>query len=456
MAIPYTSITEQTSKEYRKIFGEENVLEHHSGAAWHAQDDDRGDGLSWSRLASENWDMPIVVTTNVQLLESLLGNKPSVCRKLHNIARSVVILDEVQTLPLRLLDPTLEVLRQLVERYHVTLVLCTATQPAFEAIPIFDDLPDINEIVPDTREMFRRLARVTYQLPSPGETWDWERVADEMRSAQQALAVVNTKGHARALFDSLDDPEALFLSTHLCGAHRRNVIAEVKRRLIEREPCRLVSTQVVEAGVDIDFPLVLRAVGPLDRIVQAAGRCNREGKVDRGRMVVFRPQDTAMPPGEYRSASDITTMLISEGSFDPDDPATIDKYSRLLLQTVSTDRHVEGTTIQGFRRKLNYPKVAENYRLITDSSIPVIVRYNDEANDLIERLRSSRFGNARHILRKLQPYIVSLYQNQISRVEARGLVSELLPGMMLWSGKYREKTGIDLEGFTPEDLVQPS
>ena len=453
MAIPYTSITEQTAKEYRVIFGEENILEHHSGAAWHEEDDERGDGCSWSRLASENWDAPIIVTTNVQLFESLLGNKPSVCRKLHNIAGSVIILDEVQTLPLRLLDPTLDVLRKLAERYRVTVVLCTATQPAFEANPIFDDIPDIREIVPDTREMFKRLARVAYQFPSQLESWDWDRVAEEMRSEEQALTVVNTKAHALALFQALDDPEALYLTTQLCGAHRQEIVTEVKRRLAKGEPCRLVSTQVVEAGVDIDFPLVLRAIGPLDRIIQAAGRCNREGKLEQGRVVVFKPTDDSMPPGEYRTAADITKMLIGEGDFDPDDPATIDRYSQYLLKTVSTDRQVEGTNIQGLRRKLNYPKVAESYRLIPDSTTSVIVKYNDDAKNWIEKLREAHPARARHIIRKLQPYTVGLYQNQFSRAVGMGLVSEVKPGLFIWTGRYDDKTGILLEGYRPEELI---
>jgi len=359
----------------------------------------------------------------------------------------VVILDEVQTLPLALLDPTLDVLRQLVERYKVTVVLCTATQPAFEVNPIFDGLPGITEIVPDTHGMFQRLSRVDYRFPEKDETWDWSSVADEMRSAEQALAVVNTKADALALFDALDDEDALYLTTQLCGAHRRQVIAEVKRRLAEGEHCRLVSTQVVEAGVDIDFPLVMRAIGPLDRIIQSAGRCNREGKLEKGRVIVYRPAEGGMPRGEYQTGYEATDMLLQEPGFDPDDPATVDKYFRKLLNTVKTD-----IDIQGPRERFNYPEVAQKYRLITESTVPVVVRYNEKANPLIESLRSVHPKDARRIIRKLQPYIVNVHEYQLRRMEA-SLAEEIFPGLYLWLGKYDTARGLVWDQPNPEELV---
>ena len=252
VAIPYTSIIEQTADVYRQIFRPGVVLEHHSAVA---SEEERCDPVSlndvWSRLAAENWDAPIVVTTTVQLFESLFGHKTTACRKLHNIARSVIILDEAQTLPTHLLEPILDALKQLVDYYKVTLVLCTATQPALDNGPHLRGLDNIREIVPAPARLFSELRRVSYELHVE-EKWTWEQVAKEMREAGQALAVVNTKNDALLLLEAIQDEDALHLSTLLCGAHRRAVLHEVSQRLRQGQACRLVSTQVVEAGVDLN------------------------------------------------------------------------------------------------------------------------------------------------------------------------------------------------------------
>ena len=302
VAVPFLTITEQTADAYRWAFGpldgdELTVLEHHSGVV--EQPDDAGDQDSSQvrrRLATENWDAPIVVTTTIQLFESLFSAHPGRCRKLHRLARSVIVLDEAQALPPHLLTPILDAVTELVRHYGATVVLSTATQPAFEAIPVFRRLQAC-EIVPNPERHFAALRRVRFEWPT--EPWPWAEVARRMMEAPQALAVVNSKADALDLLDTLDDPDTMHLSTLLCGAHRRAVIAEVRRRLGAGEPCRLVSTQVVEAGVDLDFPLVLRARGPLDSIIQAAGRCNREGRLVSGSVVVFRPEAGHLPAGWY-------------------------------------------------------------------------------------------------------------------------------------------------------------
>lgn len=328
-AIPYTSITEQTASEFRTIFSNKRaVLEHHSALPSFEDASLPTAGQVWMRLAAENWDAPLIVTTTVQLFESLMARTPSACRKLHNIAGSVVILDEAQTLPTKLLTPILDVLRALVANYHVTVVLCTATQPALDSAQSgFQRLENIREIVPEPERFFVALKRVTYAAPQADEQWSWGQVAEHIRKERQALAIVNTRADAVALLDALDDPDALHLSTWMCGAHRRAVLDEVRRRLAQGEPCRLISTQVIEAGVDVDFPVVLRAMGPLDSIVQAAGRCNRNGRLaELGRVIVFQPEEGKLPPGSYRTGTDISHNFMQVAEFDFHDPAMYRRY----------------------------------------------------------------------------------------------------------------------------------
>lgn len=448
VAIPYTSIIDQTAQVYRDIFRDARaVLEHHSAVTFSEAADAAPvtADASWSRLASENWDAPIVVTTNVQLFESLLGQRTGACRKLHNVARSVIVLDEVQTLPPHLLEPLLDVLRRLVSHYGASVVLCTATQPALEASPGFNGLPDVRDIVTDPSRHFAALERVTYEWPCLEEDWSWDRIAAELREAPdgQAMAVVNTKADALALLDALDDPAALHLSTLLCPAHRRRVLAEIKRRLDAGEPCRLIATQVVEAGVDLDFPLVLRALGPLDRIVQAAGRCNREGHLDRGRVVIFVPTDGRIPPGAYRTGADTTSALLrgSNGQLDLNDPATYERYFRRFYQGVDLDRE----RVQQVRKEFDYPEVAKRARLIDDDGVSVVIRYRDpdgpDVGALLKELRNAP-QRSREILRQLQPFIVSVRRNLLEHYVAEGLAVELAPGLWEWFGRYDDVRGL--------------
>lgn len=362
VAAPYISITEQTAQAYRQAFAPlgDAVLEHHSGA--YARESDEfvaGADAERARLAAENWDASIIVTTAVQLFESLFANTPQRCRKVHRLAGSVLVLDEAQALPSHVLAPILDVLRSLSSVGQATVVLSTATQPAFESFPAFRDLQP-REIVPEHRKHFDALRRVTYDW-RVHERWTWTQVTNVMRSERQALTIVNTINDALELLDALDDPDALHLSTRLCGAHRLDVIEQVKRRLKHGQPCRLVATQVVEAGVDLDFPLVLRALGPLDSIIQAAGRCNREGTLSCGRVVVFRPEKFRLPPGSYTTATDLTLAHVNTAEFDPSDPdSTADAYFRRLFPAVPVDR----AGVQESRGDFDFPAAAEKFRMI--------------------------------------------------------------------------------------------
>ena len=442
VALPYTSIIEQNADVYRALFRDANpdaVLEHHSAVASRERPGREDAAELRDRLAAENWDAPVVVTTTVQLLESLFANRNSRLRKLHRIARSVVVLDEVQTLPGRLLDPTLHVLRALAEDYGVTVLLCTATPPAVAQREGFAGIGEVREIVDNPAALFRRLKRV--EIAVEAEPWTWDQAAEVVREAPQALVVLNTKKDALALLDALVGTGGLFhLSTLLCGAHRRAVLAEVRRRLDAGEPCRLVSTQVVEAGVDIDFPLVLRARGPLDRVIQAAGRCNREGRMSEpGRVVVFTPAEPGMPPGEYDAGAKLFDMLVEEGRghIDFDDPAVVERYfDRLYGPDGNIDRDQRG--VQTLRHKLHFEETAAAYRIIEDDAVPVVVAYGEHEAALAPVRRQGYATRADYA--RLQPFLVSLRQPNHERAERDGLVAAVAEGVWLWTGGYDAPT----------------
>ncbi len=447
VALPYTSIIEQNADVYRDLFGAEAVLEHHSAVSGKEQPGAETAAERWARLAAENWDAPVIVTTTVQLFESLFANRNSRCRKLHNVAGSVLILDEVQTLPPRLLRPTLEAMEHLVEVYGVTLVLSTATQPALQARPGFPGLSRVREILPDPAWAFDRLRRVRYEIDVK-EPWPWARVAETLFEDERAMAVLNTIRDAMTLMDEVQGRGALHLSTRLCGAHRRVVLAEVRRRLAERRSVHLVSTQVVEAGVDLDFPLVLRALGPLDRIIQAAGRCNREGRLEAGRVVVFSPEEGGLPPGAYRIGTGVTrTLLAADPPPDLDDPALPMKYFRMLYHAMREE--LDDANVLEKWAGLKFEEVARAYRLIEDDTVSVVAPYDPPGRAgareaVLERIR--RQGRAFHDdYRALQPYLVSLRARAHEQAVARGLCEEWAPGVWIWHGVYDDVRGLQME-----------
>ena len=456
VSLPYTSIIDQNARVYREIFGDHFILEHHSQVE--IPEDDRQDEIYLrQRLAAENWDFPLIVTTNVQLLESLFSNKPGRCRKLHNIARSIIILDEVQTLPLDLLAQTADVLRALVDEYGVTLVLSSATQPAFDQtqyLKSFEGL-DIQEIVGHYKSHFEKLERVEYQ---PVRQYDaLSELAEELVKPKnsQALVILNARKHALELHEELRQHgvDGLYhLSTLLCGAHRKRILREITERLALDNPLPvlLISTQVVEAGVDLDFPIVYRAMGPLDRIVQAAGRCNREDKRSvKGKVVIFDFPNNACPPGAYKMGTEDTKMLLSRNV--PErlhDPELYTEYFQMLFRDVDLDKK----GIEPYRRDLDYPKVAEKYKLIEDTLPVVITTYDKHEGE--RRLQEHIKKPSRETWRRLMPFVVNLSYRDLHLEEIRECIEEVSPGLCRWIGGYDDKTHRGIQGIVrdPADL----
>ncbi|MGV3724900.1 MAG: CRISPR-associated helicase Cas3' [Actinomycetota bacterium] len=450
-AIPYTSIVDQTAEVFESLFGADAVLEHHSALE---PDEDRPDRELWRRLACQNWDAPLIVTTTVQLFESLFGNRPGRSRKVHRLAKAVIVLDEAQTLPPELLTTLVDGLRLLCERYGSTVVLCTATQPALGRETLAGvGFENMREIAPDPPRLFAHLKRVAYDLaPLAEPDWTWERAAEEMRGAHSCLAILNTRKDAVALFTALNDPDALFLSTDLCGRHRRHALAEIRRRLKANEPCRVVSTQLVEAGVDLDFPRVLRAVGPLDRIVQAAGRCNREGRwaAAESRVTVFMPSAGSSPRGSYRVAMDSARRLLKLGE-DLHAPEIFERYFQDVYGKVDLDPD----KIQRCRERFDFPEVARLLRLIDDDTSPVLVPYGAAEAEIQALLDDVRRAPriTRELWRRAQPFLVTLRQTAFERFQNEGLIEMVALDLPRWRGHYDDRLGLRSLGFDPLELI---
>lgn len=450
-AIPYTSIIEQTANVFRGIFPD-GVIEHHSNL-------DPEKETAKSRLAAENWDAPLIVTTNVQFFESLFAARTSRCRKLHNIVDSVVVLDEAQLLPPEFLQPILDVMNLLVHHYGVTFVLSTATQPALGTLKSFQrtlrGLDNVREIMDDPDALYHDLERVTVTMPPDFHVAQgWDSIAEEIQQHPCVLAVVNTRSDARELHHRM--PEGtIHLSALMCGEHRSCVIAKVKQRLAAGESVRVVSTQLVEAGVDVDFPVVYRALAGLDSIAQAAGRCNREGVLKRGEVIVFVPPKSA-PPGALRRAADATISLLQGTSKHPMARELFYRYfEHFYMRVPSLDKHdvTELLNPQGGKDdplKVQFRTAAQRFRLIDESGYrSILVRYG-ESPALIGRLRKE--GPERWLMRKLQRYAVSLPEHQFQKLLADGDICEICPGQFAQKADplYHPELGILVDEASPD------
>lgn len=447
--IPYTSIIDQTAAVFKKVLGEQNVLEHHHNVNYDASDDRETDPRA---LASENWDAPIIVTTNVQFFESLFSNRTSRCRKLHNIANSVLIFDEAQMLPSDLLLPCVRAIEELVCNHRCTAVLCSATQPALRRY--FDASVEMREISSAPSELYDALRRVRFE--NIGLLSD-DALLARLNGNTQVLCIVNTKLQAQTLYDGLTGEGNYHLSTFMTPTHRRHVLAEIRTRLHDKRICRVVSTSLIEAGVDVDFPTVYREEAGLDSAIQAAGRCNREGNINAQDAIVylFRPEDryTSKLPLSLRLPVEVARVVMQKHADISAPEAIFDYFSRLfsLLGDSLDKKDIVKQLNLGMKNGFSIPfaSVAELFRVIESPTRTVLIPEDDEARELISALRNG--VRSRKLLRKVALHAVSVYPKQYDLLLGAGALIILDDELaaLCDNSLYSELTGLHI----PQDGI---
>lgn len=465
VVIPYLSIIEQNAEVYARVFGPDAILEHHSGSfirlteqnrerfsvRQEAEDHYQQPGL---KPETENWDAPIVVTTSVRFFESLFSNHPSDLRRIHNIARSIVILDEVQVLPRHLLAALLAMMRELASDWNCSFVFSTATKPAFER-GISTSLKDarwppgtLREVIDSPAQLHKQLRRVhiNWRIKQPV---DWPELSGWIGEHQQALCVVNLRDHAARLFDEIHahNPatgSVVHLSTRMCPAHRLAVIAQIRERLKAGQPCVVISTQLIEAGVDLDFPVAFRALGPLDSIVQVAGRADREGKLTYalgapgGRLIVFKPLDHRTPPNEYAHATGVTEALAASRDIQPDDLQAMEAFFERYYGEADLGSHMEE-----MRHFAKFQSLAREFEMISSRTQDVFVPYAAGRGLIDELYRTGQL--TADLRRRLQRYVVGLQPWEFKQARDVSLITELRPDTNVWiaaDSSYHSEKGL--------------
>ncbi len=446
IVLPFISIIDQTAQELKRIFGEDWVLEHHSNfnedeeAEKNIADENPLNEAYTRRLATENWDFPIIVTTSVQFFESLFSNKPARCRKVHNIAKSVVIFDEIQTLPKELVLPTLSMLKNVQKVMGTSFLFCTATQPAFEKSKGFEGIDSIQSLVENPKKIFDTTRRVSYLPLKNYEPVTIEEISENiLEHNDSALCVFNTKKQAQLLFNKLQNQtnnKVFHLSTSMYPAHRKEVIGKIRTCLSNKEKIVVSSTQLIEAGVDFDFPYVYRELAPLESIIQSAGRCNREGKLDKpGEVYIFSIDGAGSPNKQYRSLAEFANSLYKGKEdllFEHDFFG--EYYRKAFRLFIPEDKKNIGPARSGFKFKT----VAGSYRLIENTTTPLFILCN-ESRTLYEKIRHKPMLS-RSDYRSLQQYSVQVYDNFIR--ENIGKMGKEPQGYWKWYGVYDQNYGI--------------
>ncbi len=469
--IPYTSIVEQTADVFSSVLGQDQVVEHHSTFDWDGVDDE--EDLRRLRRVTRNWDAPVIVTTAVQFFESLFAARKRRCAKLHNLARAVIVIDEAQTMPRKLLRPCLAAISELAQHYGATVVLSTATQPVLTrtaGLAVPEALDGVRELAPEPKRLYAALRRTRVTDLGPQ---DDAALVDRIKSAQQVLTIVNNRRHARSLFDDLADlPGARHLSTMMTPQHRRHVLNDVRERLTGALPVRLISTSLVEAGVDVDFPMVLRAAAGIDSIAQAAGRCNREGRLDDlGEVIMFTPiSEGSEPPEEVRQMAETGAEILAAYKSDPLSADAVSAYFRKLLwvrgyedldsvrvgpedgpYSIGIMKEIAGA---GGNCTFRFEQIAQAFRMIENSQAPVIIRGGlwGIPDDLLRDLAYATGTDG--IARALQPYLVNLphpIRRNLETSRAASLWREDLFGreflLLDHSELYNDNAGMRMDRF---------
>ena len=434
--VPYTSIIEQNAQVFRDILGEENVLENHCNVDYEDSEE-----LKPMQLAAENWDKPVVVTTNVQFFESLFSNKSSKCRKLHNIVNSVIVFDEAQMLPNNYLKPCVAMIEELVNMYGASAVLCTATQPALDSF--FVKRKPI-ELCPNPEKQFDFFKRVTYKnLGTVGQEMFLERLKEEY----QVLCIVNTKKRAQKLYREMQGEGVYHLSTSMCPKHRKIVLKEIRQCLENKKKCVVIATSLVEAGVDLDFRTVYLQLAGVDSMIQAAGRCNREGKNSAAEsyVYVFQLDEKEYVPGQ-RKQIDVAKMLLGDQR-QLDDLQSIESYFQMLYHLKGDSLDKKHILEEFKRREYPFAKVGKEFRLIEDDTVTIFINFNEEAKSILEELKNKGFTKAR--MRKAGQYCVNIYRREFGKIYDAGMlqtVSEDITDFYVLENPdaYSMECGLDL------------
>ena len=464
IVLPYINIIDQTAQILKGIFGEEWVLEHHSSYN-EGEKVTRDDKENYSpiekrkELACENWDYPVIVTTTIQFFESLFSHKPSRCRKIHNIAESVVIFDEVQTLPKEVILPTLQMLKDIQKIMKTSFLFCTATQPAFEKRQGFDGIEDIRPLIGNSEELYRKTKRVKYNLLNDLVPIDYKGILDAVIHEETAVLVIfNTKKAALEFYDltkSYSNWEKMYhLSTAMCPSHRKNVIKNIRTDLEAKRKILVVSTQLIEAGVDFDFPVVFRAMAPLEAIIQAAGRCNRENKLGEsgGKVFLFKIQDAGMPDKTYTACAGHAEEFIKSDIEQLHDHRIFEKYYAQVIQLyVDPDKYKINDARGRLTKQFNFQTVNDSYRIITnDTEGLFIYHYNDESRRLFHSIEYKDFLS-RDDYRKMQVFTVPVYRH--FTIQNAALCKLAPQGFMVWYGNYDQDTGISVAPIEADKMI---
>lgn len=420
--IPYTSIIEQNAGVFADVLGEEYILEHHSNYQFPEDENTWTDTQRKLFLATENWDAPIVVTTSVQFYETLFSAKRSRCRKLHNMANSVIIIDEAQTMPTGYLKPCLKAISELVKQYNSSVVLCTATQPAINRY-MKDGLNPI-ELMNNPTDLFNRLKRVDYNYI--GKINDTALI-NKLRNHGKVLCIVNTKRHAAKLYSMLNKNKGVYhLSANMCPAHRKVMLEKIRVALKNPlEPCIVISTQLIEAGVDVDFPVVYRALSGIDSIAQGGGRCNREGSLATGKVYIFYPEQ-GIPKGWLNRTADIARIIINNY----DDPLSLEAIEDYFNQLYCAEgdnldkENILGLLDEGLKSlSFQFREISDKFRIIDEDTMSVIIPWDDNCRKILDEVRCGNYS--RSLSRRLQPYTVQVYEDEYEKYVNSGLIEDI-------------------------------